>query len=154
MAVLLAFSVFPFSTAYAVEGTETVDTRQTEEFALPNIVTEEEAVGRGYIGRVKEEEKDNYTFVFKDSENMRTMRVYSHPVKYTDKDGNEYFFDGAGKLLVNGEPKYSYTVRSYNSDNTASIHVTDLATGKKYEAELDYSDNENVLFTLFDEVIE
>lgn len=88
MAVLLAFSVFLFSTAYAVEGTETVDTRQTEEFALPDIVPEEEAVERGYIGRVKEEEKDNYTFVFKDSENMRTMRVYSHPVKYTDKDGN------------------------------------------------------------------
>ena len=88
MAVLLAFSIFPFSTAYAVEGTETVETRQTEEFALPDIVPEEEAVGRGYIGRVKEEEKDNYTFVFKDSENMRTMRVYSHPVKYTDKDGN------------------------------------------------------------------
>ncbi len=88
LAVLLAFSVFPFSTAYAVEGTETVDTRQTEEFALPDIVPEEEAVERGYIGRVKEEEKDNFTFVFKDSENMRTMRVYSHPVKYTDKDGN------------------------------------------------------------------
>lgn len=88
MAVLLAFSVFPFSTAYAVEGTETVETQKTEEFALPDIVPEEEAIERGYIGRVKEEEKDNYTFVFKDSENMRTMRVYSHPVKYTDKDGN------------------------------------------------------------------
>ena len=88
MAVLLAFSVFPFSTAYAVEGTETVETQKTEKFTLPDIVPEEEAVERGYIGRVKEEEKDNYTFVFKDSENMRTMRVYSHPVKYTDKDGN------------------------------------------------------------------
>ncbi len=88
LAVLLAFSVFPVNTVYAVEGTETVETQKTEEFALPDIVPEEEATDRGYIGRVKEEEKDNYTFVFKDSENMRTMRVYSHPVKYTDKDGN------------------------------------------------------------------
>lgn len=88
LAFVLVVSVFPFNVVYAVEGTEISDTQKTEEFALPDIVTEEEAVERGYIGRVKEEEKDNYTFIFKDSENMRTMRVYSHPVKYTDKDGN------------------------------------------------------------------
>lgn len=71
-----------------------------------------------------------------------------------DLDGNEYFFDGEGNLYVNGELKYAYKVRSYNSDNTASIHVTDLATGKKYEAEVDYDDANNITFTLFDEVIE
>lgn len=88
MMLFPAVSVLSLDTVYADQGTKTVDTQKTEEFALPDIVTEEEAVERGYIGRVKEEEKDNYTFVFKDSENMRTMRVYSHPVKYTDKDGN------------------------------------------------------------------
>ena len=91
---VLMLSVFPFNTVYAVTGnTENIQTqqeatKQTEEFALPDIVTEEEAVERGYIGRSKTEEKDNYTFVFKNSDNTRTMRVYSHPVKYTDKDGN------------------------------------------------------------------
>ena len=68
IAVLFVFSVFPFNNVYAVEGTEISDTQKTEEFTLPDIVPEEEAAERGYIGRVKEEEKDNYTFVFKDSE--------------------------------------------------------------------------------------
>ena len=71
-----------------------------------------------------------------------------------DLEGNAYFFDGEGNLYVNGELKYTYKVRSYNSDNTASIHVTDLATGKKYEAEVDYGNANNITFTLFDEVIE
>ncbi|MBQ3599170.1 MAG: DNRLRE domain-containing protein [Clostridia bacterium] len=88
MMLFPAVSVLSLDTVYADQGTKTVDTQSPEEFTLPDIVPEEEAVERGYIGRVKEEEKDNYTFVFKDSENMRTMRVYSHPVKYTDKDGN------------------------------------------------------------------
>ena len=91
---VLMLSVFPFNTVYAVtENTENIQTqqestKQTEEFVLPDIVEEAEAAERGYIGRSKTEEKDNYTFVFKNSDNTRTMRVYSHPVKYTDKDGN------------------------------------------------------------------
>jgi hypothetical protein len=65
-----------------------------------------------------------------------------------------YFFDGEGNLYVNGAVKYTYKVVSYNSDNTASVHVTDLTTNKTYEAEVDYNDNERITFTLFDEVIE
>lgn len=71
-----------------------------------------------------------------------------------DVDGNEYFFDGEGNLYVNGAVKYTYKVVSYNSDNTASVHVTDLTTNKTYEAEVDYNDSERITFTLFDEVIE
>ena len=72
----------------------------------------------------------------------------------TDTDGNEYFFDGEGNLYVNGEIQYSYKVVSYNSDNTASVYVTDVTTGKTYEAKVDYNDRNDITFTLFDEVIE
>ena len=86
---VLLLSVFPFNVVYAVEeNTASTQTQKTEEFVLPDIVPEAEAAERGYIGRSKTEEKDNYTFVFKNSDNTRTMRVYSHPVKYTDDDGN------------------------------------------------------------------
>lgn len=86
---VLLLSVFPFNVVYAVEeNTASTQTQKTEEFVLPDIVPEAESAERGYIGRAKEEEKDNYTFVFKNSDNTRTMRVYSHPVKYTDDDGN------------------------------------------------------------------
>lgn len=71
----------------------------------------------------------------------------------TDKDDNVYFFDGEGNLEVNGEVQYTYTVLSYNTGNTVSLHITDIVTNKTYEAELDYSDSSNVLFTIFEEVI-
>ena len=71
-----------------------------------------------------------------------------------DEKGNEYLFDGEGKLLVNGAEKYSYKIKAYNSDNTATLEVTDLTTGKTYEATLDYEDATHILFTLGEEIVE
>ena len=56
-------------------------------FELPDIVDTAEAEEKGYIGRIKTEEKDLYTFVFANEDGTNTMRVYSHPVKYVAKDG-------------------------------------------------------------------
>ena len=71
-----------------------------------------------------------------------------------DEEGNEYIFDGEGKLLVNGTAKYTYVIKSYNSNNTASLEVTDIASGKLYEAKLDYSDPTHLLFILGEEIAE
>ena len=56
-------------------------------FELPDIVDAAEAEEKGYVGRVKTEEKDLYTFVFANGDGTNTMRVYGHPVKYVAKDG-------------------------------------------------------------------
>ncbi len=56
-------------------------------FELPDIVDAAEAEEKGYIGRIKTEEKDLYTFVFANGDGTNTMRVYGHPVKYVAKDG-------------------------------------------------------------------
>lgn len=56
-------------------------------FELPDIVDAVEAEEKGYIGRVKTEEKDLYTFVFANGDGTNTMRVYGHPVKYVAKGG-------------------------------------------------------------------
>ncbi len=58
-----------------------------QKFIAPDIVEEAEATLRGYVGRVKEAEKDLSTFVFRNSDGSNTMRIYSHPVKYVDKAG-------------------------------------------------------------------
>ena len=71
-----------------------------------------------------------------------------------DADGNEYVFDGEGTLLVNGEGKYTYVIKAYNSDNTASLEVTDTQTGKTYAATLDYTDTTHILFLLGEEITE
>lgn len=58
---------------------------ETEDFSVPDIICENEA--KNYIGRLKDEEKDLYTFVFSNKDGSNTMRVYGHPVKYVDDDG-------------------------------------------------------------------
>ncbi len=58
-----------------------------ETFDLPDIVDSQEATENDYVGRVNSEEKDLYTFIFKNGNGTNTMRVYSHPVKYISKDG-------------------------------------------------------------------
>lgn len=56
-------------------------------YDFPDIVDEEEIYSRGYVGRSKEEEQDLYTFVFENEDGTKTMRVYSHPVKYINDQG-------------------------------------------------------------------
>ena len=69
-----------------------------------------------------------------------------------DEDGNEYLFDGEGILLINGKEAYEYSIKSYNSDSTATLEVTDIASGKVYEATLDYRDSAYILFILGEEI--
>lgn len=64
-----------------------------------------------------------------------------------DAEGNVYFFDGEnvngnlGHLSVNGEVKYTYKVKAYNDDETATLELTSLEDGQTYSATLDYSTN-------------
>ena len=60
----------------------------TETFKLPDIVSADEAVKHGYIGREKQAENDLSTFVFKNEDGTNTMRIYSHPVKYVTASGD------------------------------------------------------------------
>ena len=59
----------------------------SDAFEMPDIIGEEEAKENDYVGRVTAEENDLYTFVFANGDGTYTMRVYSHPVKYIDKNG-------------------------------------------------------------------
>ena len=69
-----------------------------------------------------------------------------------DEDGNEYLFDGEGNLLVNGKAEYTYKIKAYNSNNTATLEVVNIQTGKAYEATLDYRDSTYILFVLGEEI--
>lgn len=70
-------------------------------------------------------------------------------VEAKDEANNVFFFDGgnaggaSGKLYVNGEYKYDYVVKAYNTDQTADLEITDVETGVKYSATLDYSTSGN-----------
>lgn len=57
-------------------------------FEAPDIIDKEEVQNQKYVDRIYEEEKDLYTFVFANEGGSHTMRVFDHPVKYIDEDGN------------------------------------------------------------------
>lgn len=78
-------------------------------------------------------------------------------VEAVDKEGNAYYFDGKGNVLVNGEVKYTYQIVGSNANNTTELIVVNVKTGKSYNAILDHSkteDNENNLFLLGEEIQE
>lgn len=82
-------------------------------------------------------------------------------------DGKTYLFDGGykdpvsdgaaatlGNLLLDGEAVYTYIIKAYNADRTATLELCEIATGKKYNATLDYADSANVTLTLGNEIAE
>jgi hypothetical protein len=83
--------------------------------------------------------------------------------KATDADENDYLFDFLvkdnkvlGAIRVNGEIKYTYVMDDVTFNNTtrmANLVVTDVASGKIYNATLDYSNASGDVFILGDEVI-
>ena len=74
--------------------------------------------------------------------------------------GETYVFDGLcinntnGGIWSGDTKKYEYTFITYNSDDTATLDVIDVATGKAYKATLNYQDQSNITFTLGEEVVE
>jgi len=82
-------SIMPISATRIVDVAKTseFDSNDSEKFKAPDIIDEEEQEEKSYIGRVKEDEKDLYTFIFKNEDGSNTMRVFDHPVKYIDDKG-------------------------------------------------------------------
>ncbi|MBO4868814.1 MAG: DNRLRE domain-containing protein [Clostridia bacterium] len=89
LTVSILIGITPVSAVSLPNAAETSDTESysSEEFKVPDIIDEEEQAEKSYVGRVKEDEKDLYTFIFKNEDGSNTMRVFDHPVKYVDDKG-------------------------------------------------------------------
>ncbi len=70
-----------------------------------------------------------------------------------DEDGATYVFDGKGNLIVDDVITYTYKIKSFNMDNTATLEVTDN-NGVTYSATLNYQDQDNYLFILGERLVE
>lgn len=88
VALSLITSVMPkenvFSSDY--EKNNYIKTEGIKEFKLPDIIEKNEQDTNHYVSRIKDEENDLYTMVFKNEDGTNTMRIFSHPVKYIDKN--------------------------------------------------------------------
>ncbi len=116
---------------------------------------------------VTEAAKEKDAFVMKD-ENGNVIKVLRRaPVdgmylmKAYDEDGVEYNFsyeNGKNVIVVgsgaDAETRYTYVTKSYNGDNTATIHATTMDGSKTYIVTVDYTDSTHLLFILGDEYVE
>ncbi len=84
---LLSLIITVCIAAPALTGITFTNADSVDDFTLPDIVDSEEARENRYVGRVTEDETDLYTFVFQNGSGSKTMRVYSHPVKYVASNG-------------------------------------------------------------------
>ena len=66
------------------------------------------------------------------------------------KDANDasivYFFDGEGTLYAGEEAAYTYTITSFNTDDTAYLELS--KDGNTYFAVLNYKDTSNITLTI------
>lgn len=69
------------------------------------------------------------------------------------ENGDNYFFDGEGNIFCGEEIVYTYVLKSYNTNDTATLHVTD-ENGVTYEATLNYQDASDIYFILGEEIVE
>ena len=88
LSLCLLLAMTPTVSAQTNETTQTITATQIQEeiFALPDAVKEIEPNAQ-YIGRDKEAES-LYTFVFKNQDGTRTMKLFDYPVKYQDQNGD------------------------------------------------------------------
>ena len=80
-------SMAPTSAVSTIGLAATNRTDYNADYVAPDIIDKDELETTDYIGRVPENEKDLYTFIFKNGDGSNTMRVFSHPVKYVDGNG-------------------------------------------------------------------
>ncbi len=52
--------------------------------ALPDIIDEAEAIDKGYVERLTEEESNLNTLIFQNQDGTKTLRLFDFPVKYTE----------------------------------------------------------------------
>lgn len=80
-----SFSTIAFSFDAPSNSNSCLDTHGN--FDIPDIIGKEEVEKNHYVDRLKEEEKDLNSFIFKNEDGTNTLRMFNHPVKYVDKSG-------------------------------------------------------------------
>jgi len=121
---VLAFllSVFVMASALAAGASDSLiarsdslpssgaDTKTEAPLASSDAEAQRKSEITPYVGRLKAAEKDLHTFVYANADGTHTMRVYSHPVKYLDEEGDvrdislDIARDEAGRLASVDHP--------------------------------------------------
>ena len=76
--------------------------------ALPEMIPYEDAVSKGHVNRLDEQENDLYTIIYQNKDGSKTSYKFANPVKYIDADGK--IKDKSTKLSVSSDSKYAYAM--------------------------------------------
>ena len=125
----------------------------------PDIISTAEIQANGYVGRVRSQEKDLYTLVFKNSNGSYTKKIYSHPVKYVDATG--VVRDISLEIGENKDGSFStasheiITTFKKNPVNGITLDYKDVSirmvpalTGNKAPAAIRSADNKKITYNL------
>lgn len=85
---LLCFSTTASANTVNKKSFEPVDSEIQAPLQLPDIISKEEATDEEYLKRLKSEERDLNTLVFEKADGTKSMRMFSHPVKYVSTNGD------------------------------------------------------------------
>ena len=122
LALCLVVSVLldagPALAAFSNEKPATDHNENFASFIAPDIIEKAEAEANDYVGRVKEDETDLYTLIFKSNDGSNTMRVFSHPVKYIDERGETR--DISLKIAQNKDGTFSAVDHMINANFSSS----------------------------------
>ena len=98
--------------------------------------------------------KDGVAFLLTECDGL-----YLTEAKDSKDKATVYFFDGKnvngakGGLWVGNDKKYDYVIKEYTANSTAILELTDVATNKTYSATVNYSDRQNIILTVGEEIV-
>jgi len=121
-------------------GNDVIMEELTQE-SVPDIIGYDKAVEKGHIARLKHEEKDLYSVIFKNSDGTNTMYMYSEPIKYIDENGDVK--DKSNKIVADSSKTGYYT----NSDNNIRVNFPNIIDN---EISLVYNELEIVMLPISD----
>lgn len=55
---------------------------------LPEVIDREDAIARGHVARLKNEETDMHSVIFQNNDGTKSLYMFASPVKYIDSNGN------------------------------------------------------------------
>lgn len=120
--VLSVFSGYTFEPAESITpATDASQAIAVEEFKIPDIVKQTDPSADKFVGRVKDDETDLYSFVLESETGARTLKIFDFPVKYVDDNGQIKDISTDIKRLPDG----SHTTAENNIKTTFSKKLTE-----------------------------
>lgn len=109
------------SSASVIENSINLSIKESEDYVFPEIIGKDEIEANGYVKRLKNEETNLNTLVFRNSNGTNTARMFGFPVKYYDDKGNVVDIS----LKLNKDSTGNYSAFQHCMETTFPARISD-----------------------------